>query len=156
MLLLIAAALLVSACSPPHSENDAANAPREADLSGVAVEVHKAVGCECCDRWAAYLRAHDAEAVVQADPQLGDLRSHLGVPARAASCHTATIGGYAVEGHVPAPAIVRLLVERPDAVGIAVPGMPLDAPGMGDDAAAWASIPVLLIELDGELRPFDY
>jgi hypothetical protein len=61
-----------------------------------------------------------------------------------------------VEGHVPVQAITRLLDERPDAVGIALPGMPADSPGMGGDPETWVSQPVVLIEEDGSLTPFDY
>lgn len=78
------------------------------------------------------------------------------MPEAASSCHTAVVDGYVVEGHVPAEAIVKLLNDRPDAVGVALAGMPADAPGMGGDADTWASQPVMLITLDGQLIPFDF
>lgn len=78
------------------------------------------------------------------------------MPASAGSCHTALVDGYVVEGHVPAGAILQLLEERPDAIGIALPGMPADSPGMGGDLETWESQPVVLIENDGDLVPFDY
>ncbi len=78
------------------------------------------------------------------------------MPESAGSCHTALVEGYVVEGHVPAGAILRLLEERPDAIGIALPGMPADSPGMGGDLETWESQPVVLIENDGDLVPFDY
>jgi hypothetical protein len=78
------------------------------------------------------------------------------VPDGAGSCHTALVEGYVVEGHVPVGAIARLLESRPDAVGLALPGMPADSPGMGGDVATWETQPVLLIQLDGAMVPFDY
>ncbi len=102
------------------------------------------------------MRDHGATVVAEADPDLEQRRNDLGIPTEAASCHTAFVGGYAVEGHVPAEAIARLVAERPDAVGIAVPGMPSDSPGMGGDPAAWSQLDVFLIGHGGELIPFDY
>lgn len=78
------------------------------------------------------------------------------MPEGAGSCHTALVDGYVVEGHVPAGAILRLLEDRPDAVGLALPGMPADSPGMGGDIETWESQPVMLIQHDGELSAFDY
>ena len=78
------------------------------------------------------------------------------MPDGAGSCHTALVEGYVVEGHVPAGAIDRLLESRPDAIGLALPGMPADSPGMGGDAKTWESQPVLLIRSDGTTVPFDY
>lgn len=78
------------------------------------------------------------------------------MPAGAESCHTALVDGYVVEGHVPAGAILRLLQDHPDAIGLALPGMPADSPGMGGDPESWESQPVVLIEKNGHLTPFDY
>ena len=90
------------------------------------------------------------------DPQLAEFRAANGVPAGAGSCHTALVEGYVVEGHVPAGAILRLLETQPDAVGLALPGMPADSPGMGGDPTTWEAQPVVLIELDGSMVPFDF
>ena len=79
-----------------------------------------------------------------------------GVPEGAGSCHTALIDGYVIEGHVPAGAILRLLDDRPDAAGLALPGMPSDSPGMGGDLETWESQPVMLIQHDGKLVAFEY
>ncbi len=85
-----------------------------------------------------------------------EFKAEHGVPVDAGSCHTALVDGYVVEGHVPAGAIIRLLDERPSAIGLALPGMPLDSPGMGGDQETWESQPVLLIQQDGQLVPFDF
>ncbi len=76
------------------------------------------------------------------------------MPDSVASCHTAIVGEYAVEGHVPAEFIARLLADRPTGRGLALPGMPADAPGMGGDPSTWARQPVVLIAADGSVKPF--
>jgi hypothetical protein len=95
-----------------------------------AMTVHKDPGCPCCDGWVEHVRAAGYEARVVEEPALNALKARLGVPPGLRSCHTAEIDGYVLEGHVPAPAIVRLLAERPKARGLAVPGMPVGSPGM--------------------------
>lgn len=90
------------------------------------------------------------------DPQRDAFRAARGIPDAVASCHTAEVEGYLIEGHVPAQAIQRLLADRPDAVGLALPGMPADSPGMGGDEATWAAQPVLLIGADGTTTAWEY
>jgi len=80
----------------------------------------------------------------------------VGVPDIASSCHTALVDGYVVEGHVPVSALVALLETRPQAVGLALAGMPPGSPGMGGDEESWDAQPVVLINHDGSLEPFDY
>lgn len=103
-----------------------------------------------------YLRDHHAEVDTIDDPDRAAYRAELGVPAVAGSCHTALVDGYVLEGHVPVGAIVELLAERPDAIGLALPGMPADSPGMGGDVTTWERQPVMLVRHDGSLEPFDY
>ena len=103
-----------------------------------------------------YLQDHSADIEVTDDLDRAAYRAEVGVPEAAASCHTAIVDGYALEGHVPVGAIVRLLEDRPDAVGLALPGMPSDSPGMGGDVTTWESQPVMLIGRDGSMQPFDY
>lgn len=86
--------------------------------------------CGCCGSWVAHVKAAGFAVDVVEILDLAPLKARLGVPDALASCHTAEIGGYVVEGHVPAEAIRRLLRERPQATGLAVPGMPLGSPGM--------------------------
>ncbi len=92
--------------------------------------VHKTPWCGCCGEWAAYAdeAGFDVRVVEHAD--LAPVRRRLGVPDDLASCHTAEVGGYVIEGHVPAPDIERLLSERPDGIGLALPGMVPNSPGM--------------------------
>ncbi|MDR5653969.1 DUF411 domain-containing protein [Ruixingdingia sedimenti] len=94
------------------------------------VNVTKDPSCGCCDGWAAHLKAAGFPVRVVESADMGSLKQRLGVPEDLASCHTADVGGYVIEGHVPAAAIRRLLAERPEAKGLAVPGMPAGSPGM--------------------------
>ena len=93
------------------------------------VEVWKDPDCGCCKDWISHLEANGFQVKVH-DSGNTQARSRLGVPDKLGSCHTAQVGGYAIEGHVPARDIHRLLKERPKAVGLAVPGMPVGSPGM--------------------------
>ncbi len=93
--------------------------------------VHKDPNCSCCGGWVEHVRKAGFSVTVEETPDLAPVKARLGVPEELASCHTAEIAGYAIEGHVPAPMIERLLTERPKALGLAVPGMPPGSPGMG-------------------------
>lgn len=120
-----------------------------------SVEMMTTSGCSCCHAWARHLHAAGFEVTVK-DLAMGQLmRAKLdaGVPATLAACHTARIGGYVVEGHVPAREIQKLLTERPDAIGLVVPGMPIGSPGMesGDRREAYE---VLLLKRDGKTEVF--
>lgn len=94
------------------------------------VVVYKAPGCQCCERWADHLRQSGLKVAVQGATDLSSLKAKWGVPAEVGSCHTARIGDYTIEGHVPASAIQRLLKEKPAIAGLAVAGMPAGSPGM--------------------------
>lgn len=95
------------------------------------ISVTKDPDCGCCSGWVAYLRRSGFPVSVTNDASaLQTLRSRLGIPDDLSGCHTATVDGYAIEGHVPIPAIKRLIAERPKALGLAVPGMPSGSPGM--------------------------
>ena len=86
--------------------------------------------CGCCGGWVAHVKAAGFPVEVVEAGDLAPLKAKLGVPEALMSCHTAEIGGYVVEGHVPADAIKQLLVERPQATGLAVADMPIGSPGM--------------------------
>jgi hypothetical protein len=95
-----------------------------------SVTVHKDPNCGCCGGWVAHLELNGFEVTTIETTKLNALKARLGVPFDLAACHTAEIGEYLIEGHVPASAIKRLLAERPKARGLAVPGMPQGSPGM--------------------------
>ncbi|RZV43377.1 MAG: CopG family transcriptional regulator [Acidimicrobiales bacterium] len=96
------------------------------------------------------------EVRLEEDPDRRRRRLDWGIPDELASCHTALVAGYVVEGHVPIQAMERLLTNRREAVGLSVPGMPGDSPGMGGDEASWSSQIVFAIAVDGSFRQFDY
>jgi hypothetical protein len=86
--------------------------------------------CGSCGNWVKHIKAAGFPVEVAQVDDVLPLKAKLGVPGALISCHTAEIGGYVIEGHVPAEVVKRLLVERPNAIGLAVPGMPVGSPGM--------------------------
>ena len=94
------------------------------------ITVYKGRYCGCCSAWIEHLKKSGFETRVQEVSDTTPYREKYGVPEALGSCHTAVVGGYAIEGHVPAADIMRLLRERPKATGIAVPAMPMGSPGM--------------------------
>lgn len=94
------------------------------------VMVYKSPTCGCCTKWVSHLRENGFEVETADLNDLRVIKSMSGIKPEQASCHTAKVGGYVIEGHVPADDIKRLLTERPDARGLTVPGMPKGSPGM--------------------------
>jgi hypothetical protein len=119
------------------------------------IEVWKSETCSCCASWVEYLAKNGftPKAENVAAGELARIKAQAGLSPRHQSCHTAKVGGYVIEGHVPVADIRRLLVEKPDAVGLAVPDMPIGSPGMesGDQTEPYE---VLLIKRDGTTEVF--
>lgn len=92
--------------------------------------MYKDPNCGCCGKWADHMREHGFSVKEISTTEMALVKSEAGVPRALGSCHTATVGGYVVEGHVPASDVKRLLAEKPAVVGISAPGMPLGSPGM--------------------------
>ena len=134
------AALGALALSHPLSALSATNTEQ--------ITVWKTPNCGCCKDWVAHLRDNGFQVVTNDVPDTAPMRQKLGLPAKFGSCHTAQLGAYVLEGHVPAREVRRLLREKPKAVGLAVPGMPVGSPGMemGDTRDAYD---VLLVQTDG-------
>ena len=127
-----------------------------ASKAGEEVVVFRSAYCECCEAW----ESHIAEAgfVVQdhvADDMDG-IKEAMGVPIESASCHTARVSGYVVEGHVPAASIQRMLKERPEIKGLAAPGMPMGSPGMEVDGMVADPFSVFSIANNGTMVEFDF
>jgi len=99
-------------------------------LAAEVITVHKDPNCGCCNGWVAHLREAGFSVSTVETRDIDALKTRLGVPANLAACHTAQVSGYLVEGHVPAFALKRFLAEKPNAAGLAVPGMPVGSPGM--------------------------
>jgi hypothetical protein len=119
------------------------------------IRVWTGPSCGCCHDWVEHMRQSGFN-VETFDGGNVEARSRLGMPVQYGSCHTGEIDGYVVEGHVPANDILRLLDERPDAVGVAVPGMPFGSPGMDGPAYGDRRDPydVLLVRRDGSAEIF--
>lgn len=129
--------------------------PKAGFASPTAIRVAKDPNCGCCDAWIDILEA-DGFATTVDLLDYDALQAHKaasGIPAAMVSCHTAQIDGYVIEGHVPPADIRRLLAERPDAIGLSVPGMPYGSPGMGPESAREANV-VHLIRKDGTTEIF--
>lgn len=118
------------------------------------VTVYKSPTCDCCRKWVTHLVAAGFPVNVVEQVDVQPLKTEVGVPASMASCHTAKVGGYFVEGHVPADDIKRLLVERPAASGLALPGMPSGSPGMEHPSGQISPYTVHLIARDGSMTDF--
>jgi len=104
---------------------------RSAERPVPAMTVHRDAACGCCGAWASQARGAGFAATLIDEADLSAVKARLGVPADLASCHTALVDGYVIEGHVPFDQVRRLLRERPEGVaGLAVPGMPAGSPGM--------------------------
>lgn len=96
----------------------------------IPVQVYKDAFCGCCANWVEHLKRAGFAATAENIADMNVLKDKHGVPAKTRSCHTALVGGYVIEGHVPAAEIQRLLKEKPKVAGLAVPGMPIGSPGM--------------------------
>jgi hypothetical protein len=116
-----------------------------------AITVYRDPSCGCCASWVQHLRDAGFTVQVEETADLDAIRTRLGVPSDLVACHTAEVAGYVVEGHVPAAALRRLLSERPNAKGLAVPDMPVGSPGM--EGGKPQPYTVVLFGADGQ-RPF--
>ena len=102
----------------------------ETDAKKPTITVYKDPNCGCCKNWIQYLVKHGYKVDAKDTPDLQSVKQTLGVPDKLASCHTAVVNGYLIEGHVSAEDIDRLLAQKPKIAGLAVPGMPASSPGM--------------------------
>ena len=119
---------------------------------GTKIMVYKSPTCGCCRKWEDHLDENGFEVTSQNVPDVAPIKDRYGIPAALASCHTGLVGGYAIEGHVPADLIHRLLREKPKAIGLAVPGMPMGSPGM--EGFRKDRYDVILVEQNGRTRVY--
>jgi hypothetical protein len=108
----------------------------------VKMTVYKTPDCGCCKDWITYMKGQGFTVAAVDVNDLAAIKRSSGVPTKLESCHTALVGGYVIEGHVPADLVKGILAKKPKITGLAVPGMPVDAPGMGTgktpyDVVAW-------------------
>ena len=116
------------------------------------IEVWKDPNCGCCSKWIDHLRESGFRVNAHHTANVNAARAKLGMPHRYGACHTARVGQYVVEGHVPASDIKRLLKQQPEALGIAVPGMPMGSPGM--EGPYSESYQTLLVDQSGNATVF--
>ena len=162
-LLALAAVLTLAACEVGETVEDmtatqpaevapaAATVPADAPL----VTVYKSPTCGCCKAWASYMEREGFRVETRDVTDLAAVKDSLGVPSDLSSCHTGTVEGYVVEGHVPAESVRRMLGERPDARGLAVPGMPIGSPGM-EQGDLRQPYDVLVVGEGGEAAVYDH
>ena len=132
----IAMAFAVAACSTkpePREEARVVTATPVSQTSSdslIPIKVYKDPGCGCCKQWVQHLEQNGFKVEVVDMPDLSAVKAKYGVGRDLQACHTAVVGNYTVEGHVPADLIIRMLKEKPEIAGLAVPGMPMGSPGM--------------------------
>ena len=119
-----------------------------------SVEVYKSPTCGCCSKWVDHLKAAGLTVRTTDTEAVDELKNKHGVPKQVRSCHTALVGGYVIEGHVPVADVQRLLKERPAIVGIGVPGMPIGSPGMEVAGMKPQPYDTLAFDKDGQTRVF--
>jgi hypothetical protein len=127
-------------------------AARDPILDSLILTVHKSPTCGCCKKWVDHMEANGFKVVTVDHPDVNPIKKELGVKPELQSCHTSKIGTYVIEGHVPAEDVIRLLKEKPDVFGLAVPDMPNGSPGM--EGLVKEKYDVLLIEKNGATRVF--
>ncbi len=118
------------------------------------LEVWKMRGCTCCAAWARHFEAAGFGTTIHELDDLAPVRAEAGVPDDLGGCHTARVPGYVVEGHVPVAAVQRLLAERPAILGLAVPGMPMNSPGMEIEGEKGEPFDVIAFAADGRRSVF--
>ncbi len=118
-----------------------------ARAAGPVIDVYKSESCGCCTGWVKHLQANGFTVKAKNVDDPSDYRAKFGIPQELGSCHTGMVQGYALEGHVPAAEIKRLLAEKPKAIGLAVPSMPIGSPGM--EGPRSDPYDVFLVQADG-------
>ncbi len=152
-LLLITALILASAAFwgymfySNNTSSDSNGILTMDDSEFATVTMYRSEGCQCCVKWAKHMQDNGFIVESQTVDNLLEMKSQNGVTPELASCHTAFVDGYIIEGHVPAEDVKRLLNEKPDAAGITVPGMPIGSPGM--EGAYVQNYDVILFDKEG-------
>lgn len=140
--------------APAQARAPAAATVSPAPAALPLVVVHKDPYCGCCNGWIEHMRQAGFPVEARNENDMGPIKAKAGVPLGKGSCHTAMVDGYFVEGHVPAEDVKRLLAERPDALGLVLPGMPAGSPGMEMPDGRTQPYTVELVARDGSTTPF--
>lgn len=139
---------------PPIADTGSAKPPQRTDAILPRMVVHKSASCGCCGSWVDHMRAAGFQVEIRDSDNLNPIKERVGVPLGKGSCHTAEVGGYFVEGHVPAQDIKRLLAQKPDAKGLVLPGMPAGSPGMEAPDGTTQPYTVELVDRNGAITAF--
>ena len=129
--------------------------PATSEATGPAMTIYRSASCGCCTQWGEHIAAAGFRINDQVNDDMDRVKQANGIAPGQASCHTAIVEGYVIEGHVPATSIQRLLAERPDIRGLAVSGMPIGSPGMEVEGQKAHSFSVMAIAHDGSISVFD-
>lgn len=151
--------VLLVGCGPAETQKETRRAsaidPGRLADTALTMTVFRDPNCGCCESWATAARQAGFDATLVNSDDMSDVKRRLGVPEALASCHTTSVGGYAIEGHVPLADVKRLLAERPAGIkGIAVPGMPAGSPGMEMPDGIKEPYQVLAFDASGATRVF--
>lgn len=129
--------------------------PFHAQDAKPVVTVYKSPTCGCCGKWVIHMREAGFDVKTTDVDDMSKVKASYGVSPELGSCHTALVGGYVVEGHVPADSVKRLLREKPKVAGIAVPGMPVGSPGMEVPSGQKDAYDVVAFQRDGKTSVFE-
>lgn len=139
----------------PKNEQVTENSTQVVNTEGkIEVVMYKNEGCQCCTKWADHMDQEEFAVQELAVDDLYERKAEYGITQELTSCHTAIVDGYVVEGHVPVEDVQRLLKERPEAIGLSVPGMPMGSPGMEVPGRTPDNYDVLLVAKDGSTSVF--
>ena len=119
------------------------------------MSVFKTSTCGCCSKWVDHMKANGFDVKVQDVDDISAVKAKLGVSPEISSCHTAQVGGYVIEGHVPAASVQRLLKEKPKVAGLAVPGMPAGSPGMEIPGGHQEPFAILTFDKSGKTSVYE-
>ena len=146
---------------PPPQAGQEMNMPEAAPETGLVsaavlpeVTVYKSATCGCCAKWVTHLESEGFKVVTHNRDDMNTVKSDAGLQPEFASCHTAFVDGYVIEGHVPADDIKRLLIEKPAVLGLTAPGMPQKSPGMQAEGLSPKGFDVLAFEKNGNSHVF--
>jgi len=150
--------LLLAGCNnatePSASNTASSTVAQNGNQTMPEVVMYKPPTCDCCTGWAEHLQRAGFKVVVHKRDDMDVIKARHGVSRKLASCHTAIVDGYVIEGHVPAEDVARLLKERPDVVGLTAPGMPQKAPGMQTPGLPARGYDVLAFDKSGATTLF--
>ncbi len=149
---ILAFGLLVLSCSNEQTPDN--TTPNIVENKRSEVVVYKSASCGCCGNWVKHMEQAGFHVTVNNQKNLNSIKDQYGVISHLQSCHTAIIDGYVFEGHIPADTIQRFIEEKPDAVGLAVPGMPIGSPGM-EQGNQKDSYDIVIFKQNGENRVYE-